>query len=361
LYTNLLYRSYRKEWHKQGKFTYDCHKANDNGQFSYDKSTNVLKLPIDAVPIDVHDAPNGWRITKPMTLHIKQQQISEPFTFVEKLMQQPPHILQYYTQVDFHTAPIRVYENYKTTSKALIATDGGAIPYKGSIGFVLADGEGNLLVSCFGQPAGHDPLSFRSEICAFLAAVKFISLLTEYYNEITSCDQKVKGQFQFYTDSLSMMKKLTAYDKYPTAPLRTVLHSEWDVLSALHRALKWFPTYSQINWVKSHQDEKIYTESDMPLNAYLNSEADELATTGLRLLQEKPLVPMDPETEIQFSIKGRTITREFKRSVREIITLQPLKTFYCRKFEWDENVFDSIDWEFFCPVYRKYIAAHGIA
>jgi hypothetical protein len=57
----------------------------------------------------------------------------------------------------------------------------------------------------------------------------------------------------------------------------------------------------------------------IPLDAYLNSEGDELATIGLKRLQEKPLVPMDPNTSIQFHIGGQTITRDFKRTVREII------------------------------------------
>ena len=35
-----------------------------------------------------------------------------------------------------------------------------------------------------------------------------------------------------------MITKLKAYDEYPTARLATALNSEWDVLSALHRALK---------------------------------------------------------------------------------------------------------------------------
>jgi hypothetical protein len=52
----------------------------------------------------------------------------------------------------------------------------------------------------------------------------------------------------------------------------------------------------------------------MPLDAYLNSEADEQATTGLKRLQEKPIIPMDPNTSIQFHIRGRTITREFNSS-----------------------------------------------
>jgi hypothetical protein len=108
-----------------------------------------------------------------------------------------------------------------------------------------------------------------------------------------------------------MIKKLKAYDKYPTAKLGMVLDSEWDVLSALHKALKWFKTYPKTSWVKSRQDDKVYDTTEMPLNAYLNSEADELATIGLKRLQEKPIVPMDPETVIQFHIRGRTITRDF--------------------------------------------------
>jgi hypothetical protein len=181
------------------------------------------------------------------------------------------------------------------------------------------------MATCFGQPAGHDPLSFCSEICAFLAAVTFITTLIKYYDTSLQCTEKVRGKFQFYTDSLSMLTKSKAFDSYPTASLQTVLHSEWGVMSALHRALKWFPTYPKINWVKSHQDDKVYDNTEMPLDAYLNSEADELATTVLKRLQEKPSVPMDPATMTQFHLNGRTITRDFKRSVWEILSLPQLR------------------------------------
>jgi hypothetical protein len=139
-----------------------------------------------------------------------------------------------------------------------------------------------------------------------------------------------------------------------------VLDSEWDVLSALHKELKWFKTYPKINWVKSHQDDKVYDTTEMPLNAYLNSEADKLATIGLKRLQEKPIVPMDPETIIQFHINGRTITRDFKKTVREMVQLPPLRKFYCERFGWSDNIFDSIDWDIFCPVYKKHLASKGI-
>jgi hypothetical protein len=124
----------------------------------------------------------------------------------------------------------------------LIATDGRAIPMKGSIGFVIADEDGNILLTCFGQPAGNNPLSFRSEICAFLAAIRLVTLLNQYYDDIVQCNTSTRSKIQVYTDSLSMITKLEAYGEYPTAPLTTVLDPEWDVLSALHRALKRFKT-----------------------------------------------------------------------------------------------------------------------
>ena len=67
-----------------------------------------------------------------------------------------------------------------------------------------------------------------------------------------------KQDIQVYTDSLSMIKK----------SLITVLDSEWDILSALHRALKYFRTPPTISWVKSHQDEMVYDDKKaMPLDA----------------------------------------------------------------------------------------------
>jgi hypothetical protein len=42
----------------------------------------------------------------------------------------------------------------------------------------------------------------------------------------------------------------------------------------------------------------VYDAAAMPIDAYLNSVADKLATIGLKRLQEKPLVPMDQDIEL---------------------------------------------------------------
>ncbi|OEU18182.1 hypothetical protein FRACYDRAFT_236453 [Fragilariopsis cylindrus CCMP1102] len=359
--TDVLYRSYRKEWHTNGEYYYDCHMIADNDTYNYVPEDNVERLPNDATPADVMDTEDGWRIANHHQVRQKEEnEDTESKTIMQHLQSQEEHVSQYYAEINFLTTPFEVYELIKSPRKYNIATDGGAIPLKGSLGFVVADEDGTILLSCYGQPSGNDPLSFRSEICALLAAAKCLQLITEYYDQQLQCDEPARGKIQVYTDSLSMIKKLEAYHEYPTAPLKTVLDSEWDVLSALSRTLKRFRTYPKLSWVKSHQDDMVFDEKEMPLNAYLNSEADELATIGLKRLQEKPIVPMDPNTCIQFHLEGRTITRDFKRTVREVIQLKPLRKYYCTRFKWSDNIFDLIDWDIFRPVYKKYLSTKGI-
>jgi hypothetical protein len=306
------------------------------------------------------DTKEGWRMSGQLLIMKKATHMETTEIFVEYLNGQDEHISQFYTQINFLSVPITIYKLLKSTNKIHIATDGGAIPLKGSLGFVLADEEGNIMLTCFGQPSGNGPLSFRSEICAFLAAVRLVTLIVQYYDKKLPRDESTNSKIQVYIDSISMITKLKAYDKYPTAPLTMVLDSEWDVLSALHRALQCFKRYPKINWVKSHQDDKVYDVTEMPLDAYLNSEADELATIGLKRLREKPTIPMDPNTIIQFHIGGRTITRDFKKTVREIIQLTTIRKFYCKRFGWSDNIFDIIDWDIFRPVYKKYTSAKGV-
>jgi hypothetical protein len=151
--------------------------------------------------------------------------------FMDYIKTQEEHVTQHYTQIDFIRVPHGIYDLLKSKKKVLIATDGGAIPMKGSIGFVIADEDGNILLTCFGQPARNNPLSFRSEICAFLAAIRLVTLLNQYYDSILCCTEPARSKIQVYTDILSMITKLEAYGEYPTAPLATVLDSEWYILS----------------------------------------------------------------------------------------------------------------------------------
>ena len=118
-----------------------------------------------------------------------------------------------------------------------MAIDGGLIKHKGSLGFILTTKAGTKLLSYYGQPAGHDPLSLRSEACAFLAAIRIIYLIAEHYEDNITDSIAITSKIHLYTDSLSMIKKLTAMNKYPTAHLRCTMDSEWDILQVFYRLM----------------------------------------------------------------------------------------------------------------------------
>ena len=150
---NILYRSFRNEWHQQGSFTFDCHQGMNVRTFGYEKFESTTDLPLDSVPVDEFNAVTGWRISFYQQLVIPTKPIVPIKSFLDHLFNQQDHIAQYYTEVEFHIAPIALYEQLKSTRIALIGTDGGAIPLKGISGFAVADDDGNILLNCYRQPS----------------------------------------------------------------------------------------------------------------------------------------------------------------------------------------------------------------
>jgi hypothetical protein len=152
--TDTLYRSYREEWYRNGDFYYGCHTMTDNDTYEYVPLGNMKTLPNNASPTDVMDTEVRWRVLQHLPMRMKETKKPVPTTFIDYLRTQEEHIAQYYTQIEFLMIPHEIYETLKSTQKVNIATDGGAIQFKGSIGFILADEEGNILLTCYGQPSG---------------------------------------------------------------------------------------------------------------------------------------------------------------------------------------------------------------
>ena len=73
-------------------------------------------------------------------------------------------------------------------------------------------------------------------------------------------------------------------NEYPGAARSMVMDADFDVLSALHTQLNWFPKRPRLQWVPSHQDDDTDDISSLTPAAQLNIHADELATLGLQNL-----------------------------------------------------------------------------
>ena len=135
-------------------------------------------------------------------------------------------------------------------------------------------------------------------------------------------------------------------NEYPSAPLKMTLHVDWDVLSALHNALKCFPTQPTLHHVHSHQDNNP-TRTALTLKEQLNS--DGLATTSVRLLEPKPHVPFDSNSKFQLDFQGYTITWNLKPTLRKNLHLPAIQQYCERRMGWSSTTFDAIYWDIFPP------------
>ena len=85
--------------------------------------------------------------------------------------------------------------------------------------------------------------------------------------------------------------------------------------------------------VHSHQDDDpdgniLKLSEAAQLN--INIKADALATQGtiLNKIESNPRVPMDPSAEVLLHQRGRTITKDYKASIRGNIQLLVLEAYY---------------------------------
>ena len=71
-----------------------------------------------------------------------------------------------------------------------------------------------MLLQYYRQPAGHEPLSFCSETCIFLAALRIILLIVEHYNGSIEKSITITSKIHLFTDSKNMIKNFTTMNKY---------------------------------------------------------------------------------------------------------------------------------------------------
>ena len=70
-----------------------------------------------------------------------------------------------------------------------------------------------------------------------MAALRVVLLIAEYYNEEPTGLLTTGKEMTLFMDSRSMVSKLDAMNKYPTAPLKCTMDPEWDVLQAIHTVM----------------------------------------------------------------------------------------------------------------------------
>jgi hypothetical protein len=157
---------------------------------------------------------------------------------------------------------------------------------------------------------------------------------------------------KLYCDNLGLVRKLNYFFTYRLAPIKCVLHSEYDILAQSYLLLQEYLVTPKILHVKGHQDDKT-PYRNLPLPAQLNCDADSLATTELRSLPNLiKRVPLFPSAKVQLLISDQSVTRNIPGAIRRSYGYHRLLT-YCKRFQWTQSSVDSINWDGFAAAFRS--------
>ena len=237
--------------------------------------------------------------------------------------------------VDFQGLDIyEAYDALISSSSLLLVSDGGADNSIGSTGWIALDDTGWQLIQGSGSVPGLDPRSYRAEGLTGLTVLKHIS---------TFCGRlQLPPLRRLNCNNLGLVKKVSYFSKYHLAPVKCVLHSEYDVLFQAFQLLNAYPTQPGILHVEGHQDDKI-PYINLPLPAQLNVDADRLAT---RELFEQPNlihhVPLFPSSKVQLPLGGTSITHDLHSgSYPKTPRLLTTSSLHARTF-WLDRVYNPV-------------------
>ena len=166
-----------------------------------------------------------------LTPHNKQQTPlpSKPLlTYNQYISQYYEHIKFYHQAKNTHSEERSLYDFLHTDDTLSIATDGGVAFEVGSLGIVFSDDQLNRFCHTWGQASGLTMDSFRTKVCAALAATRFLQIYYKHWNSITTdqpmeeTDQaqttnRIIASINIITDSASMIRKLDKMNEYPGA------------------------------------------------------------------------------------------------------------------------------------------------
>jgi hypothetical protein len=336
---HILYRRYRISFEA-------CAKLRPN-IFDFTPLETTHHLPDNSIPVDAKVSPNGWFTsdTSSVTNHLDET-ITFYLEFDDYVNSLPDYDAMLLQRVNFHSrSPHQLYQALLRT--LLLVSDGGTDGNIGSTGWVIADSLDNRFINGSSSVPGFDPWSYRAEGYAMVSGLSFLHHLCLFYQHLNQLPVK-----KLYCNNLGLVRKLTHFFTYRLAPIKCVLHSEYNVLAQSFLLLQAYSVTPEIFHVKGHQDDKT-PYANLPLPAQLNCDADKLATTELRSLPNLIRgVPLFPSANVQLLVAGQSVTRNLPSAIRRSFGYHRLIK-YCARFQWTKSTIDSISWDDFFVAFRS--------
>jgi hypothetical protein len=305
--------------------------------------------PINGTPTSTNEFSNG-RVYGGIIGHtitaqpIPQQKLE--ISWDEVLELQPKWIQDLLVYIHFYTTsdgtPLtlsNVRESHTKHGYILQVSDGSVMAHNMSFGWVIATPEGDRLIGAKGPCRGRGN-SLRAEGAGMLSATMFLSLITKYL--------KIEPlTVVCISDNAELIQRCKAHQQYKDPIPNGTMRSEFDVTEQIYISITKSKMKATYQWVKGHQDND--TEyMDLPLDAQLNVDADELAG---EYQQEHgtylPLVNMMPSCPAMLTIRGISITNNYRKQLIRAYVEPEYMQYLQYRFEWSDSTITSIAWKSF--------------
>ena len=174
-----------------------------------------------------------------------------------------------------------------------------------------------------------------------LAALRFLLQYIRYY-QVRIVDP-AKQHFG-YTDSESLLKRLTSsLNRYYPSP-GACLNSEFDLETAILASIKELPITITRKHVAAHQDDKQPNTLKLRWPAQLNIVCDRLASRHLAVCPLLPKAVPNPHCNAYIQVGGESLTGQIRKRLFDAAARPRMKEYLLKRYSWDELTFQSIDW-----------------
>ena len=316
--------------------TYECHKQ-VSGVFSYEYHGYSPSLSDSAYPISLIEYPSGWKVER-YNSYCPKLPRTNPSSFQSFCSLLDNWEAQLLSNVSLQYDPFNIVALIEASS-FIACSDGSAVALEGTYGWALCSEDGTRLAHGSGPVDGHDPRSFRAEGQGMLSVVCLLRRLLEW----CCSSETITGILA--TDNTGVIDRVRSQSqlKYPIP--NAVFKPDWDVIQAIVQTQQSFSISTTYQHVKGHQDDDTPLD-ELSLLAQLNVEADKYAGDFRRQFGSyRPLIPLSPTRPVALDLMGKTIHRGFKQAIRETIHGNHLLEAMQIRYNWQDGVLDTIDWE----------------
>ena len=259
------------------------------------------------------------------------------------IQQQPEWVKALLVQVEFYSSDdgdanlFDITAEHEKHGHLIAVSDGSVMFHNMSFGWILSTPDGVRLVGAAGPCNGRGN-SLRAEGAGMLSVTLFLAILTKYL-KMTSLNVVC------IADNAELIRRCNAHKQYKEPYPNETLRSEFDVTEQIYKTQTEYNINATFKWVKGHQDKKI-RKDDLPLEAQLNIEADELAgayqqTNGIF----RPLVHLLPSCPAMLAIRGISITSNYRKQLIRAYVEPAYIQYLQYRFEWSDSTIQTIAWK----------------